>query len=313
MNNELVVFSHNDLDALGCVLNIEHKFERASKKYFHTNYANIPEIVNEILVHQIKTGSTHMIITDVSFSDNKKYLKILYDAFEHITYIDHHLYPDDFWNEFPNMKIKWDKSKCAALLCYEYFNNNNHSLHKLSKLIDVYDIWRTEHPAFPVSQDLNEYFWSKNRTSGISIEELSKEIKIVQYNLPRDYLEVVQGIKDTYNPIIEKYYSEKQIQTSGNITLCFINDWFNQVLIPEMQRGQDFVIGFNSYGIIRVRIRAQAEYTKEQKDELRLKLTKTSNTGHNNAFTYKIDNPVSFDKLIAEAKKIVNIIQQFKK
>lgn len=45
---ELIVFTHSDLDAIGCMLNIEHKLPTVKKKYFHTNYSNIPERVYEI-------------------------------------------------------------------------------------------------------------------------------------------------------------------------------------------------------------------------------------------------------------------------
>ena len=36
---ELVVMTHHDLDALGCMLNIEYKMPGIPKKYFHTNYS----------------------------------------------------------------------------------------------------------------------------------------------------------------------------------------------------------------------------------------------------------------------------------
>jgi len=304
---ELIVFGHNDLDMLGCMLNIEYKFPTVKKKYFYTNYANINQIVDDIISHMKANGNKHILIVDVSFGDNKEALSRLYEIGK-ITHIDHHLYPDGFWDDFPEMKVKWDKTKCATLLCNEYFGNTgqNSNLDKLSKLIDVYDIWQDQHPAFDFTQGLNEYFWKHD------IYELTQAIVQNNFKLPDDFTEVVDGINQDINMAISSYEERKLIYRSDNITLAFINDWFNQVMIPDMRNGQDFVIGINSYGIIRVRVRQQSVYTDFQLNKLRKALTGTETTGHMHAFTYRMKGTCDFTNLMKHAEFIVEKINEIR-
>lgn len=309
MSNELIVFTHNDLDALGCMLNLEFKFPGVPKKFFHTNYNNINQITEEILDYQKKTGATHLVMPDVSFSDNKAALIKLYHAFEKCTHIDHHLYPDDFWDDFPNMTVVYDKNKSATLLCHEYLGNGtkNANLDKLTNLIDVYDIWQTKHPYFNVSQDLNEYFWK------FGIEWLFNEIVKADYAMPANFGPMVQQIRKEYTEKLKEYEERKLIHRQGEITFAFVYEHFNRVLLKEMAEGQNFVIGMTSFGIVKIRIREEAPYTDEQKKALRKALTGNDNIGHMNAFTYKIGENLNFDVVMEEAKKIANLLQRIMK
>jgi hypothetical protein len=301
---ELLVMSHNDADACGCMLNIEYKWPDIPKKYFHTNYANIPEIVQEILDYQKENGNQHLLIPDVSFSDNKEHLTTLYNAFEHVTHIDHHLYPDGFWDDYPNMKVVWDKSKSATLLCNEYLGNKgkNANLDKLSYIIDVYDLWQKDDPAFGVSQDFNQYFWTHGTT------DLAQVIINNSYRLPDDYVSEVQKSHMEFEQALMDYENRNLIHRFDKVTVAFIQEWFNQVLIKEMDNGQDIVIGANQYGIIRVRINQDSPYKDWQLDKLRLELTGTKDIGHMHAFTYKVHGSVSFDKIMAEVKNVLSKI-----
>lgn len=306
--NELIVFTHNDLDALGCMLNIEYKFPNVEKKYFHTNYSNIKERVQEIEEYMTLNGNKHIFIVDVSFSDNKESLTKLYNLDKDLVLCDHHLYPDGFWDAFPEMKVQWDKTKSATLICNEYFGNKgkNLKLDNLSRVIDVYDIWQTEEPEFDLSQDLNEYFW----TYDIAI--LLKKIIDNDYRLPSDFKEVVKNIKLTYNTAIEDYNKRGLIKRSGDVSLCFVKDWFNQVMLKEMDNGQNIVVGIDLYGIVRVRINKKHDLNLSQKQQFREILTGNPDIGHAEAFTYKYAGTPSFDKSIAEAEKVYNAIQKIK-
>jgi oligoribonuclease NrnB/cAMP/cGMP phosphodiesterase (DHH superfamily) len=304
MNDELIIFTHNDLDALGCMLNIEYKMPQIRKKYFHTNYANIVHRVDEIEDYIKQHGNTHILIPDVSFSTSKDQLRRLYNLGK-CTIIDHHLYPHGFWDEFPNMKVIHDKTKSAALLCNEYFNNqSNVNLTKITKLINIYDLWKIKSPFFETSKDFNNYFWK------FDIGYLCNEIINNDYKLPKNYMSVVQAINENYKSDIEKYEKRKLIHRAGEITLAFVDYWFNEILISEMKKGKNFVIGANSYGIIRIRISENAPYSEEMKNALRLSLTGTSDIGHMNAFTYKIKEPVNFDNLMKEIENVTSEIER---
>lgn len=311
--SKLVVFTHNDLDALGCVLNIEYKFPNVPKHYFYTNYADIDKQVQEIVKYKNENACTNIVIADVSFSDAKDSLRVLYNEFNKVTHIDHHMYPDGFWDEFPNMQVQWDKAFSATVLCEKYLKNENENLSRLSEIIDVYDLWRTQDPKFNLSQHFNEYFWYRVRTSNnpVSIEQLALEIINKGCKLPDDFVPVTQSIQQKYTNAIQDYESRGLIQRAGEITIALVDDWFNHILISEMQKGKNFVIGANSFGIIRVRINQECPYTNEQIDKVRERLTGNSQYGHQHAFTYKIDGAASFDKLIAEVKKITQVIDEF--
>jgi len=307
MNDELIIFGHNDLDMLGCVLNIEYKIPNVPKKYFYTNYANINEIAAKIEKYINEHGNTNILIVDVSFSDNKESLRKLYQLAK-CTYIDHHLYPVGFWDEFPRMKVVHDKSKCAAKICNEYFGNKgkNSNLDKLTFLIDVYDIWQTKSPAFNISQDLNNYFWE------FDLEILRDKIIENNYDIPSDFHDAVSRINANYKAAIMAFEERKLIQRSGDITIAFINDWFNQVMIREMKNGKNIVIGANSYGIIKIRIKEESPYSEEQKNSLRLALTGTENTGHMNAFTYRMNGPYNFGTIVKHIEFVVKNINEMK-
>lgn len=306
MKEELIVFTHNDLDAIGSILNIEFKIPDIPKKYFYTNYSNIPAQVDNIIEYAEANNCKHILIPDVSFADNKESLRRLYNYFHKVTHIDHHLYTDNFWDEFPNMTVVYDKTKCATKLCNEFFKNTgkNINLDKLTYIIDVYDLWQTENNAFDFAQLLNEYFWTWD------IELLTKTIIQNGYKLPEDFQEVTQNIKNKYMKAIVEYESKNVIHRARDVTFCFINDWFNQVLLKEMENGQNFVIGINSYGIVRVRINKNSPYNNEQLNKFRIVLTETEAIGHMLAFTYRIKDFNGFDCVLKEASKIDNFLKE---
>ncbi|QAU04488.1 phosphoesterase [Vibrio phage Va1] len=298
--HELIVFVHNDLDALGCMLNIEYRMPNIAKKYFFTNYANIDQRVQEIEAHIQENGNTHILIADVSFSDNKESLRKLYSLGK-CTHIDHHLYPDGFWDEFPNMKVHYDKKKCATLLCNEYFGNTgkHERLDKLTRIIDVYDLWQVGEPEFKVSQDLNEYFWTYD------IELLCKKIVENDYRLPDDFKSVVQARKAQCEMEVQEFEERKLIQRNPGMTVAFVKEWFNHIMLKEMEAGQNIVVGICPYGIVKVRVNKDAPFTPEQLNKVRKELTGTENIGHMLAFTYRYEAEKCFENTIKEVQKIV--------
>lgn len=304
MKDELIVFTHNDLDALGCMLNLEYKFPTVRKRYYHTNYANINEIVDEIIQYQAQNGNTNIVIPDVSFADNKPALKLLYEAFDKCTHIDHHLYPDGFWDEFPHMKVVWDKTKCATLLCNEYLGNKgqNQNLDNLSMIIDVYDLWQVKSPYFDVAQDLNEYFWRFGTT------DLTFNIIENGYKLPDNYKSAVGQFATEFEGALKSYENRNLIHRAGDITVAFVQEWFNQILVKEMREGKHFVIGINEWGIVKVRINQDTSYTGTQLDDLREILTGNRTIGHMHAFTYKVQGTVDFNAIMAEVQKVTKAI-----
>jgi len=306
MKDELIVLTHNDLDALGCMLCIENKFPDTKKKYFHTNYGDLDRVVTELDLYVKENGNVNIIIPDVSFSTNKDALRKIYGMFSgFILHIDHHMYPDGFWDEFPKMKVVYDKTKCATLLCFETFDIKNQNLQTITKIIDVYDLWQTESPIFNIAQDLNEYFWNKNRFCDM----FSQAIGFIDrgYKLPRDFDDTVQMIKYKIEQEIAESYQKKLIHRFGDISVVFAKEWFNQIMIREMDAGQNFVIGFSSWGLVKIRINQKFSST-EKKNKIREILTGEPDIGHMEAFSYKMKSGKSFENIMKEAEHVVKTI-----
>jgi len=304
MNEELVILTHNDLDALGCMLNIEYKWPTLRKKFFHTNYSNIPDIVDDIERYVQTNGNKHIIIPDVSFSTDKSALRRLYNLGAHVTHIDHHQYPDGFWDEFTDMKVVYDDKFSATYLTNEYLGlkGANKNLDTLTYLCDVYDIWRSDNEHFDLAQDLNNYFWQ------CDIGWLFDEIISNDYKLPKNYIQTVQSFNKNASDTIAKYESKNLILRNGEMTVCFVNQYFNQIVIKEFANGKEFVIGVNDYGIVRIRVNRDAQYSYELLKEVSRATTKEEDIGHLHAFTYKMPDEPTYENVMKEISRVAQVI-----
>lgn len=300
--SKLTIFTHHDLDALGCMLNIEFYFKGVEKQYFHTNYQNVTESVDQMLKI---TDSNVLIICDVAMSREKENLRRLYNHFQTVIYIDHHMYPDGFFDDLPNIQLTWDKEKCAAMLVSEVFKikGQNENLDRLTNIINVYDIWQKNDPLFKLSQYLNEYFWAQETGFG-KLGRLCNDIVSNDFKLPKDFVPTVDRIYENIEKTISKYEEQKLIQRAGEITIVFGDDCFNQIMIREMDAGKNFVIGATSYGIIKIRVNQDAPYTEEQINKVRMDIIGDTDYGHLHAFTYKTDG--NTDAVMREVKRVVD-------
>lgn len=300
MNNELIVFLHNDLDAALSELNFTFAAPTVRKKCFYTNYGNMKEKINDIENYINTHRNNKILIMDVSFSNNKEQLDRLYNMFEQITLIDHHQYPDDFWKDYPKIVLHYDKSKCAAKLSHEFFKNvgKNKNLDLLTKITDIYDLWQDENELFDTAQNLNNFFWNVGMDNFIS-ESIKNN-----YGLPQYYVETVKQINEKIKNGVEKLEQKKLIHRFGKVTVVFSDDFFNDVLVKEHRKGQDVVINAMSYGIIKIRISKNAPFTDEMLDNLSKITSGVETTGHKLAWTYKI-NQTSFTNIMEEIQRVV--------
>lgn len=304
MQDELIVFSHTDLDMAGSIINIEYRMPNIKKKYFYTNYGDIKQRVDDIEEYVKQHGNTHCLMTDISWSTNPDELHRMCSLFQKITLIDHHLYPEGFFEDYPKLKVYWDKSKCATLLTNEYFKNEHKELRELSEIIDVYDLWQIRSPIFHKAQDLNTFFYEVGK------EKFINDVIASGFKLPYYYDNVVNDITRRYREAVAKFENRKLIHRSGKITVAFVDEWFNQIIIQEMQDGKDFVINATSFGIFKIRISAEANISSEQKDLLRIAMCGTKDIGHENAYTFKMADPVSFENIMKQIKFIVSEINR---
>ncbi len=307
MKDELIHFTHQDLDALGCMLNIEYALPQINKKHFFTNYRNIKDKTQEIIEYVQRFGNTHILITDVSWSNYREGLIELTQVAK-CTLIDHHLYPDNFFDDI-DIKVVHDVNKSATKLCNEYFNNTgkNKALDIFTNITNAFDIWLKDDPYFELGKDLNDYFWKYD------ITWLFETMVSNNYHLPRDYTQVMERHKIDSKDHILKLREKNLVHNNGTISIAFIDDFFNDLILEEFKNGAGVVLAVNSWGIVRVRIYEDFDMTPEAKDEVRLYTCGTKDIGHMNAFTFKIPH-VNFEKIMEviqdTSREIMEIIKK---
>lgn len=290
------LMTHNDLDACGCILNLEQKVKFTN--IYSTGYYDFDTVVNDILLN---CKDDYLIVADVCFSQKKEFLLKLYNKFKKIIFIDHHLYPENFFNDFPNMKVIYDTSKCATLLCNEHFQILDPKLREFSERVNVYDIWVKDDKRFNQMLYLNEYFWKI--TKELNLREASYKLLNIDVN---EYKKWLIDYVETKDLTIREYKDAGIIQRVGELTFVLTRNFFNFILTEEMQKGQEFVIAIN-HGVFGVRINSSSTLSKQQKDKLRELLT-GGQQGHENCFTYKIESS-DFESVRNEMKRICECIE----
>jgi oligoribonuclease NrnB/cAMP/cGMP phosphodiesterase (DHH superfamily) len=307
MNKELVILTHNDLDALGCMINLHSFAPNIQKKFFYTNYNNLQTVKENVIDYMSKISQTKLLIMDVSFSDNADILLELSSKYE-VTLLDHHQYPGGFFDQI-NAKVVHDVSKSATRIAYEYFSNErlqNKRLIALTTLIDVYDIWQVNNVHFDAAQNLNRYFWTWD------LETLYYELINNDLRLPSNYEQTVQRINDNAQKYLANAESKKLIHRTEIMTFAMIEDFHNELVLQEFKDANKLLCcTITSYGIIRVRLNELFDMDVETRKKIKYEIQRGREAGHVNAFTYKID-VVNINTILSEIKLIHGIIESVK-
>ncbi len=302
-NNEVVVLGHNDLDQLGCMLNIECALPNTPKVYYHTNYRDLKDKVQDVMEYIRGNFNELLIITDVSFAETRDLLEELLRLPCKVLYFDHHVYPDGFFDGL-NMTYVHDEGRSATKIVHDWFEVDSKNLNALTELINSYDLWLTNNEHFRASMELNDYFWTQD------IGFLFDKIVHHDYKLPSDYLDTVKRRNQVASETIQGYYSRGLIHTDNTTTIAFVDEFFNNILLDEFKRGVKVFIVANSYGVIRVRFNQYLgdELTEEVRQNIKTSILNGKNIGHLNAFAVKLEHN-SFENIMREIKRISNIIK----
>lgn len=282
----MILFTHNDLDALGCMLCIDTHTKM--NKTFYTDYRNFDQCIKDIKEYQYQNNEQVLVIADVCFSEKQNEMLTLTSLFKRVMLIDHHSYKKEtitLFMSIPNLIFKLDQTRSATLQCYDIFNCkdiNNVYLKALTHLIDVYDMWRDEHKDFNSSQNLNKYFWKMYYEKGI--EYIFNTVKANNYRLNDNARTIIKELLDIENKKIQEAKDKNRIQRHEYITFIFnSNDIFNPLMIKEMQEGQKVVVGIYN-NVIKVRVKKGA-FTDDMVETMRQNITH-STACHLYAFTY---------------------------
>lgn len=307
----IVHFTHHDLDALGCMLHLDIATPNSKKTHFHTNYLNMQEKVSDVYDYCYLNKPDLLIISDISFSTNKNELYKLQEILDicPIIFIDHHEYEENF---FDDIRIPYfhDITKSATKITQEVFKTKgkNKNLDALSDIINSFDIWLQNESNFKVSMALNDYFWTVNEK--LSLENMMFRFKENDYK-PPNFKTFFEKYNADFKQKYESFKKRKLITSDGFFAVCFVDEYFNEILYEEFTKGVEFVFIANSYGITRFRFNSFGKLTRPQKEEIKLKLIGTLNIGHLNAFSDKIQNS-NFDKIMNKVKEVHNILEQYK-
>ena len=310
--------THNDLDALGSELVILSVFK--VQKSFHTNYGDMREVVNEILSYQKATGEDTIYIADVSFSEEirQEMLGEICSAFSKIYLADHHQFPASLKEKewFKKIEFHHTIDYCATKILYNLYKEKlPKKLEGLIEVINAYDVWITKSKLFDFSQGLNDYFWFKTEATKAEnryrITDLANLIISLGYDLPADYVSVVEQCKENHKREIKEVLDNKLLQRfNAKYKTTVILSWnsFNEIMIQEMKEGADFVIGICN-GIFKVRISQETKFPADRLHEMRKFLTDNSEFGHEHAFTYKITKGDK-EGIMTEVQKILTFINE---
>jgi len=301
----MIIFTHNDLDAISCMLNI-HIATNKMPVTFHTNYKNIEEKTYEIIDYIDKHQVSKIYILDISFSQNKHNLISILKKNIPVIFLDHHTYEPGYFESllnFKNFKYVHDISKSAGLITYEYFHNVNKSkaLDVFTSISDTYDLWQVKKPNFDEALQLNNYFWT------VGIDWMFNEMINNNYKLPNNFKSTNDKYLIDRKKGLESLYNKKLIRSDGTTSIVFADQWFTEALLSEFDKGSKVVIIANSYGIMRIRFNAQLDIDDKIWKAIKNDILGTENIGHLHAFSLKIEKN-GFEEIMEKIQELVSII-----
>jgi len=307
---EIVHLNHNDSDAIGCSLNLHYSMPDRKKVMFNTNYTDLLEKINDVILYIQKNNVDLLVISDISFADNLSDLLHIQSEVQDklgvkILYFDHHTYKPDFFKDITFFYIH-DITKSATLIMNEAFHSKNENLNKLSKLINDFDIWVEDSNTFNISIALNEYLW--NGIKNKSIDAVIKEIIDNDYKLGKNFIDFFKKHTiDSKNTL--KNLKEKGLFINDNfLSIIFTDEYFNDALYESFHNDKCKVaIIVNSYGIFRIRFSTINCLSDSEKEKIKLAIMGTLEYGHLNAFSLKVQNS-NFKKIMSKVQELTTII-----
>lgn len=149
LNDKIMIFTHKDMDGLGCHILLEKVMKTSPAFKYVTNYNS-----NKAIKDFIKNDNdTFIVITDVNV--DKETAELLNER-GRVILIDHHL-SAQFLDEYNWAFIEMDLS--ATLLVYHFLKENYEvditAYEDFARMVDDYDTWKHN---FPVSKRFNALY-----------------------------------------------------------------------------------------------------------------------------------------------------------
>jgi len=317
LKQEIVHLTHNDCDAVGCMINLHYAFPNSFIQTFHTNYKDLNEKIHDVLEYIHKHNIKLLVISDVSFAQNKSELLHIQEEVQNklnikILYFDHHTYSDDFFNDI-TFYYKHDVTKSATLIINETLNNSinvNLELNKLSKIINDFDIWVENSKTFKLSLGVNDWFWSELKYK--SIDDVAYNIINNNYKMPKSFLNYFKEYTNKYELKLKNLKEKQLFVNDGFLALVFTDEYFNEALYESFHTNNNkMALIINSYGIIRIRFSTIDCLENSEKEKIKFSIMNTLEHGHLNAFSIKVENS-NFEKIMKKVQELNQIINENK-
>lgn len=310
LKKEIVHFTHNDLDAMGCIINLNYAMPDIKKTIFHTNYQDLNEKVHDVIEYIHKHPVSLLVISDISFAQSKHELLHIQEVVQNqigvkILYFDHHTYADNFFEDI-TFRYYHELTKSATLIMNKAFNVNNEKLNQLSQLINDFDIWVEDAKTFSVSLGINDWFWNELKYQ--SIDNLAYSITNNDFSLPDTFVQYYKAYQAKFKNKLDSLKAKKLFINDGFTALVFTDDYFNEALYESFHINKNqiaFIV--NSYGIIRIRFATVDCLSTEIKEKIKFAIMGTLEHGHLNAFSIKVKNS-NFEKLMTKVQELTQIV-----
>jgi oligoribonuclease NrnB/cAMP/cGMP phosphodiesterase (DHH superfamily) len=237
-NSKILSISHNDLDGTVAQIILGQVFNNTT--YMNTSFYKIDSVLESIEYDNYD----FIILTDIH-PDRKENLYLS----DKIILLDHHESAIDYNN--PSKMHYVISGKCAAHLTKnfieKYFNIKLEYLDDITRLTDIYDMWRKENKDFNYAKKLNDLMFYKYRPKKFRelffdgktyfteeennwLKERDKEFEKLYENLNVYELENLNGCvtesKEFINEICDKLMDEEKYK------IVFVrNPWHGRVSI----------------------------------------------------------------------------------
>lgn len=306
---EIVHLTHNDLDAIGCMLNLELATPGIKKTTFHTNYQNLNEKTHEVLAYINQNPVKLLVISDIAFASNKSDLLELQSVVQDglgikILYFDHHVYGAGFFDDI-TFKYIHDIKDSATGIMFKYFNKDD-TLKELSKYINDYDTWVETSPTFKISLGVNDWLWNESKNK--SMDQIVYEIVQNNYKLPKMFIDYFKNYTTNYTNKLQSLKERGLFVNDGFLAMVFTDEYFNEALYESFHlNGNKMALIINSYGIIRMRFSTIDCLTIPEKEKIKIAIMGKLDHGHLNAFSIKVENS-NFEKIMGKVQELTTII-----
>lgn len=286
------IFTHNDLDGIGCAILAKHKFGKTTEVTF-CGYEDVDEKVSEYLNDLDRPEEHRVLITDISVNRQTAILiNNLYHEGLEITLLDHH--KTALWlNEYAWAKV--DESKSGTLLTFEHLGQPFDFLDFVIRVND-YDLWFHD---FPESKELNRLYYLTGRerfvkrfikNPCIKFTESEKTLLEIDNERRERYLERVAASMEVYlDPAGKRVgiaYADQYVSEIGN---NLINRF-----------GLDYVALFDALGC-KVSLRSRPDV------DVSVIAKRFKGGGHKNAAGFHYNFKLVFFKVLSFNSNLVRI------